>query len=734
MPKDLERDLGLPSVVAISIGAMVGSGIFILPALAVKEAGAGVVLAYLFAGVLVLPAALSKAEMATAMPEAGGTYVYIERSMGPLLGTIAGVGTWFSLSFKGALALVGGVPYLLLLFDLPVRPVAIALAALLVVINVVGAEQTGRLQVGIVAVMLAAMAWFVVGGGPAVETAAYDGLWSYGAEGIFAATGLVFVSYAGVTKISSVAEEIEDPDRVIPLAMLGSLAFTTLLYVLIVAVIVGVVPLETVAGSSTPVADAADATLGVAGVGAVVLAALLALVSTANAGILSASRYPFAMARDALAPSRLSEVSDRFTTPVNAITLTGGVMLILIAFVPILEIAKLASAFKILVFALINVALVGFRESDTAVYDPSFESPLYPWTQVFGALTGFALLTQMGAVAIVGAAVITAGSTLWYLWYVRRRVSREGAIRESMRQSVGQEAVERTETALDDSLDETVLVALPEDADRESERTLLELASTLCSEDGRVAAVQFDEVPDQTPLRYASSVQTGSDVAFERRTDELSAGVDARVEYAELVSHHPARAVANAAADVDADLLLVDRDATFGDGRLRRDVDRIRKRTDCDTLAVQTHDLDDVAAVTLVATRGPYDPTKVRVGAAIADATGASLRLVYPLPERSSTEQRHVLEAYHADLVAACSVPTEATFTPPTGLSAAVSMPDAETNIVLHGRNGGLTAGLSRQERATRAVIDDSDHATITVHSGGESARPLRRVLDRLAF
>ena len=734
MPKGLERDLGLLSVLAISIGAMVGSGIFILPALAVKEAGAGVILAYLFAGILVLPAALSKAEMATAMPEAGGTYVYIERSMGPLLGTIAGVGTWFSLSFKGALALVGGVPYLLLVFELPARPVAIALAGLLIVVNIVGVEQTGRLQIAIVAVMLAAMGWFVVGGGPAVQTTAYGGLWSYGVEGIFAATGLVFVSYAGVTKIASVAEEVEAPDRVIPLAMLGSLVFTTLLYVLIVAVIVGVVPLETIAGSSTPVADVADATLGVAGVGAVVLAALLALVSTANAGVLSASRYPFAMARDKLAPDLLSGVSDRFTTPVNAITLTGGVILLLIAFVPILEIAKLASAFKILVFALVNVALIGFRESDTVAYDPAFESPLYPWTQIFGMVTGAALLTQMGPVAIVGAVAIVVGSTLWYLGYVRNRVSREGAIRESVRQSAGRDAIERTESVLDEAPGETVLIALPEDADRESERTLLKLAATLCSENGRVAAIQFDEVPDQTPLRYASGIQTGRDLAFERRTDELSEGVDVPVKHAELVSHHPARAVANAAADVDADLLLVDQDATFDDSRFGSDVGRIRGLTGCDTLTVQTHDLDDISTVTLVATRGPYDPMKVRVGEAIASATDASLRLVFQLPERSSTEHRRVLEAYHEELVAACSVPTSATFATPDELDGTVSAPEAESKILIHSRKGGLTAVLSRRDRATRAVIDDSNHATIGIHTGRASTGPLGQVLDRLAF
>jgi len=166
MPKELERDLGLFAVIAISIGAMVGSGIFILPGLALETAGPAVILAYLLAGVLVLPAALSKSEMATAMPEAGGTYIYIERGMGPLLGTIAGVGTWFSLSFKGALALVGGVPYMLYLFDLPEKPIALGLAAVLIVVNMLGAKQTGRLQVGIVAVMLAALLWFVVGGLP----------------------------------------------------------------------------------------------------------------------------------------------------------------------------------------------------------------------------------------------------------------------------------------------------------------------------------------------------------------------------------------------------------------------------------------------------------------------------------------------------------------------------------------------------------------------------------------
>jgi APA family basic amino acid/polyamine antiporter len=113
MKNDLERDLGLYATVTISMGAMIGSGIFVLPALGLKKAGPAVILAYILAGLVVLPAALSKAEMATAMPESGGTYLYIDRAMGPLAGTIAGIGAWFSLVFKSSFALVGLGAYLL---------------------------------------------------------------------------------------------------------------------------------------------------------------------------------------------------------------------------------------------------------------------------------------------------------------------------------------------------------------------------------------------------------------------------------------------------------------------------------------------------------------------------------------------------------------------------------------------------------------------------------------------
>ena len=137
--EDLERSLGLYPTLMISIGAMIGSGIFVLPAIGFDEAGPSVVLAYLLAAVVVLPAALSKAELGTAMPESGGDYLYIERALGPLAGTIAGICAWFSLTFKSAFALVGLGAYLLLLTPLgatQITLVGVGLAVLIVALNI----------------------------------------------------------------------------------------------------------------------------------------------------------------------------------------------------------------------------------------------------------------------------------------------------------------------------------------------------------------------------------------------------------------------------------------------------------------------------------------------------------------------------------------------------------------------------------------------------------------------
>jgi len=724
--KELERDLGLPSVLAISIGAMIGSGIFILPALALEIAGPAVIFAYALAGVLVIPAALSKSEMATAMPEAGGTYIYIERGMGPLLGTIAGVGTWFSLSFKGALALVGGVPYLLLLVDLPLKPVALGLAAVLILVNLLGAKQTGRLQVVIVVVMLAALGWFAAGSAPSVQSANYADFFADGLGGLFAATGLVFVSYAGVTKVASVAEEVEDPGKNIPLGILGSLAFTTVLYVAIVAVLVGVTDPGTVAGSQTPMADAADAVLGWGGWIAVILAAMLALVSTANAGILSSSRYPFAMSRDKLAPPSLATVSDRFGTPATSITVTGVVLLLLIAFVPILEIAKLASAFQIMVFALINVAVVAFREGSVE-YEPEFTSPLYPWMQIFGTVTGLLLLTQMGPIAYGGSIVIVLASGLWYAFYVRPRVNREGAATDAIRRQVGRDALTDVEAEIDEDTHE-VLVALTKAGDEERERALVSLAGDLVRQDGgRVVAVRFQEIPDQAPLTEAATVQSSSDLSFETRMAALSADLEVDIEADEIVSHDTKHAIVNFADHREMDTIVAEHEPLRLRSRLLGDpIDWVVRHAPCDVLLVDNLGYDRPERVVLSGESGPYAPLAVNVGEAVAAANEGELALWYPNTAGRTDQQLQTIDDYQSELSELLTVPVSAESLRADG--GAQPRPD-------------LLVRRGPDDRLRNVVFDDRPTypspgcTTITVYPHSSRQPPFRRrLLERLTF
>ena len=723
--KELERDLGLPSVLAISIGAMIGSGIFILPALALEIAGPAVILAYLVAGLLVVPAALSKSEMATAMPEAGGTYIYIERGMGPLLGTIAGVGTWFSLSFKGALALVGGVPYLLLLFDLPLKPVALGLAAVLILVNLVGAKQTGRLQLVIVVVMLAALGWFAAGSASSVESANYANFFDAGVGGLLAATGLVFVSYAGVTKVASVAEEVEDPGRNIPLGILGSLAFTTVLYVAIVAVLVGITDPGSVAGSLTPVAVAAEVTLGRAGVVAVILAAILALVSTANAGILSSSRYPFAMSRDKLAPPSLSTISERFGTPVASITLTGAVLLALIAFVPILEIAKLASAFQIMVFALINLAVVAFREGN-AEYAPEFTSPLYPWMQLFGAVTGTFLLTQMGTVPLVGALVITLGSTAWYFLYVRPRVRREGVATDAIRRQVGRDALTDVESASEDGTRE-VLVALTKDGEAR-ERSLVALAAdAVRPHDGRVVAVRFEEIPHQVPLTEDATVQSRADISFETRVEALAAEFDVDVEADEIVSHDTKHAIVNFADHHGVDAIVAEHEPLRLRSRLLGDpVDWVVRHAPCDVVLVDSVGYDGPERVALSGKGGPYASLAVSLAEAVATANGGSISLWYPAERDTTDRLRSTRGDYQSELSERLSVPVRAESGRTDG-----GQPTRPDLLVREGADPRLRSALFDD----RPVVPNPGCTTITVYPRSTRRPSLsRRLLERFVF
>ena len=518
----LRKELGLFDVYALSTGAMFSSGFFLLPGLAAAQTGASASAAYLVAALVMLPPMLCVAELATAMPKAGGAYYFLDRALGPWVGTIGGLGTWVALVLKSAFALVGLGAYLSIYFDLPIRAVAVALALAFMVINIVGAKETSGLQRALVITLLGVLAVFIGAGllellsaGGAPMGPERGPFLSAGLGGFLGTVGFVFVSYAGLTKVASVAEEVVDPDRNIPLGMMLSLATATFVYTVGVYIMIEVIPPAQLHQDLTPAATAAGQIPGLSGpigMALIVIAALAAFASTGNAGVLSGSRYPLAMARDNLVPKGFARLG-RFQTPTTAIVATAGLMILSIIALPIEELAKLASAFQLLLFAMLSLAVVIMRESGIQQYDPGYRSPLYPWLHITAFFVPMWLIAQMGQLAILFTIGLVATGTAWYLRYASSRVRRAGAIFHTFAR-LGERRTPSLDTELGYILREKGL--RQGDPFRE-----LVARATVADFDRRV---DFDEVIEVAAARLAQQTGAAPEQLSRGFRDELDAG------------------------------------------------------------------------------------------------------------------------------------------------------------------------------------------------------------------
>ncbi|RME03293.1 MAG: amino acid permease, partial [Deltaproteobacteria bacterium] len=352
----------------------------------------------------------------------------LDRSMGPLMGTIGGIGTWLALILKSAFALIGMGAYIgLFLPNVPVVPLAIFFAVAFGLLNLRGSKESGAAQVLLLFGLFAILVWFFSLGLFRIEPAHYAGFFDRGFDAILRTTGLVYVSYVGVTKVISVSEEIKNPERNLPLGVILSVVTAVLVYILGTSVLVGVLAPEKLYGSLTPWAAAAEAVSGRVGKILLSIAALFAFSSVANAGVLSSSRYPLAMSRDHLLPPRWRRCNSR-GVPANSILLSVGTIIVLLLFFDAAKIAKLASSFQLILFALQCAAVIVMRESGLASYDPGFRSPLYPWMQIVGMLAPFFLIVQMGWTPMLFSVGLFGVGTAWYFSYARSRVIRDGAI------------------------------------------------------------------------------------------------------------------------------------------------------------------------------------------------------------------------------------------------------------------------------------------------------------------
>ena len=638
---------------------MLGSGIFVLPGLAAYKTGPMVWLAYLVAGLSVLPAALSKSELATAMPTSGGTYVYLERTFGPLAGTVSGLGLWLSLLLKSAFALVGFSAYLAVLIPSITQGNQMMLVSLgllfgITVLNIAGVSVIGKLQKVVVMVVLCALLVLAVMGLQTMNLDHLKGGFSKGTNGFIAAAAFVYVSYAGVTKVAAIAEEVKNPDRNLPLGILISWISVMCIYVFVVFVLVTNVPMKDLIdhnGTHEPdLSPIYTLTTIIAGKTAGVVAAVLAvltMVSMAVAGLLAASRFPFAMSRDSLLPQKLHEVNQTFMTPVWSILLTSTVMAIAIVFLPVEQIAKLASAFMILAFMFICGTVFVLRENAASWYQPRFRAPLYPYLQMVGILLGVMLLGAMGLTAIAAIAGIIFLGTLSYVFYGRRHTTRKGVVGKMGRrrdlfggalkdeppaQTAGTQKESRIEEAeiahsLQEELPKEAAVVVPLFGTERTPETLVEMAAAL-AHGRKLEVLHVTAVPEQ--LHLADALEDDKQTnALSRRIHVMAEEEAVQLEYNKTVSRDVVHTIHEVADQLHCEWVVMESSRRRHRGiTFQNPLGWLQDHLPCNLAVFKDAGVRYIRQILVYAEPGPHDSLVVSTADHLAQIYKAELNLV----------------------------------------------------------------------------------------------------------
>ncbi|MFH6767289.1 amino acid permease [Gaetbulibacter aquiaggeris] len=645
--KKLERSLSLITVIAISIGGMLGSGIFVLPGLAAAKTGSSVWLAYLIAALCILPAALSKSELATAMPSSGGTYVYIERAFGPILGTVAGIGLWLSLLLKSSFALVGFGAYLSILISIDpdlTRIVAVFFLGLILLLNIFGVKKVGKVQIVIVTLSLTCLTLILFFGLPKVNTVFLKPFLINGQTGLMSTVAFVYISYAGVTKVAAIAGEIKNPDKNLPRAMILSLFIMTTIYVSIAFILVGNIPLEALEKDIKPIYTIANI-LGGQYVGyAAAVIGVITLISMANSGVLAASRFPFAMARHKLLPSFMSKIHSKYLTPTSTIILTCVTMALVILFLDVEKIAKLASAFMVMMFILVNAAVVVLRETSAQWYNPPFRSPLYPFVQIFGIISGIILLVLLGWLPFLSIiAIFIIGVAIYFNFGNKTRrtgVLRKYGHRPALYLLYKRKNKEKKNLTVINSLNEGVLDGkLVSDAgavvallgNENSPEMLVEIGAAI-NRRLQIQAINITEVPNQTYLD-AFMDDNPKIHSLARRISGLAKAKNLDIDFEAVVTHDISETIDELSNQTNCDWLVMGWNGKAHSGIfVRNPIGWLVTNINSDFALFKDNGVRHIGKVLIALRPGRKDKNFIAIADRISQFYGASLTLLHVVP------------------------------------------------------------------------------------------------------
>jgi basic amino acid/polyamine antiporter, APA family len=409
----LRRSLGPWNVVALGIGSIIGTGIFVLTGTAASQnAGPALVISMVISAVGCAFAGLCYAEFAAMVPVAGSAYTYAYATVGEIFAWIIGWDLILEYALSTATVAVGWSGYFVsLAHDVglpipaawsapPFNAPAIVIVLLVSALLILGIKQSADTNTLLVAIKSLVLVVFVVAGAAYVRRANLTpfvppnagAFGHFGWSGVLRGAGVMFFAYIGFDAVSTAAQEARNPSRDMPIGILGSLAICTVLYILVAIVLLGIVPYRQLMVAD-PLAVGIDAT-GLTWLSPVIkVAALFGLFSTMLVTLLAQTRIFYSMSRDGLLPRAFSAVHPRFRTPHVSTMLTGAIIALAAGLTPIDVVGQLVSIGTLLAFVLVSIGVIILRRTAPDVPRP-FRTPGVPTVPILGA--GICLAQMVG--------------------------------------------------------------------------------------------------------------------------------------------------------------------------------------------------------------------------------------------------------------------------------------------------------------------------------------------------
>lgn len=433
MKQKLDRTLGMYSALMISIGTMIGSAIFVLAGTSYNTAGPGASLAIFLAGIAAVFTGLSFAELVTVVPKAGGGYVYVKEATGNnIIGFICGWGFWLGYAMSCGLFALGFGNFINYIFPfIPQMTAAYLLIVYVAFTNIKGTKSSGTLQNVITTVLIALLLLYVIVGVFHLDMENQKPFTPLGMSGVFNAMGFLYMTYIGYGLITTASEEVIEPEKTIPKAILISIAAVIFIKTSVFFIGCGILPWTQLVPevTDTPMIDTAVHLGGAIGGYLFAFAGILATLSSINTAVMASSRTSFAMARDQRLPSLFKTINRTTKTPIFSIIVTSIIVIIAVSIRDLEHISTVTSIFSLTGYSLVNVALIIFRQKKPEL-ERKFKVPLYPLTPILGIAVNLFMIYQLAIsdriALIIAVAVIAVGILYYYIVMPRLKYASKG--------------------------------------------------------------------------------------------------------------------------------------------------------------------------------------------------------------------------------------------------------------------------------------------------------------------